>query len=387
MEKQVFQIPDCNLANLQDQVGKLQKRAAKLGSEPIVLQILGHTDKVDNGAVYRVHQVTVTGEAPRMNGWGFAAKLEHLREGNVMKAVPGYDLEERFRTAAPWCDHCQTRRNRKDTYVVQDESGKQKQVGSSCLADFTGHKDPAGVVSAAELIIEAVEACEGFETINGGGPTLLQIEDYLTQVVAEIRCNGWVSRSKALDRSDSTADQALNQIFGRAFIEPRNRIEPSAKDWETAQAALKWARTELTQKETPNDYEWNLLTACAEDVIPYELAGIVASLIPAYNKAQERKIQAGRSDYQGAVGERQLFDGLEVVGINHLDGLYGVTVLHRFQDASENVYVWFSSGSGAELDMGRVYSGKATVKDHKEYRGIKQTILTRCKFEEVQCQE
>ncbi len=48
------------------------------------------------------------------------------------------------------------------------------------------------------------------------------------------------------------------------------------------------------------------------------------------------------------------------------------------QDENGNVYVWFASGNFVP-DLGSHYHIKGTVKKHDDYKGDKQTILTRCK--------
>ena len=48
--------------------------------------------------------------------------------------------------------------------------------------------------------------------------------------------------------------------------------------------------------------------------------------------------------------------------------------LTKFHDAEMNVYVWFAS---KPLIEGNEYRLRATVKEHSEYKGIKQTVLTR----------
>jgi hypothetical protein len=63
-------------------------------------------------------------------------------------------------------------------------------------------------------------------------------------------------------------------------------------------------------------------------------------------------------------------------------GQFGDKVLHTFEDGQGNAAVWFSSGRA--LKIGKTYEIKATVKEHGEYNGIKQTVLSRCKEAEVE---
>ena len=57
--------------------------------------------------------------------------------------------------------------------------------------------------------------------------------------------------------------------------------------------------------------------------------------------------------------------------------MYGTTFLYRFVDDAGNVFVWKASGAYNVFDGVTI---KGTVKDHSEYQGVKQTVLTRCKI-------
>lgn len=61
------------------------------------------------------------------------------------------------------------------------------------------------------------------------------------------------------------------------------------------------------------------------------------------------------------------------------DTQFGTTWIYTFEDEEGNCLVWKTSSSiGAEEgDKVRI---KGTVKDHDEYNGVKQTVLTRCKI-------
>ncbi len=407
MNEHIYTIPAVNLGTLEKKIERLSRRAAKLGSPDVGMEMLEGYEDVENddGTVTRFYPVRVTGQAPRLNGWRFVAKLQHLGEGtwswaqaqgtwswaqaqgNVIRAIPGESVPERFRTVEPWCEHCNMRRHRKDTFVAA-RGDEYKQVGSSCLADFTGHQSPDAAAQTAEYLIQADELCN--EAVNddwlggGGGPTLLRTEHYLAYVAAEARRNGWTSRSA--DPSRATADCAIvtMQLAGK------NRYtsdiqEPLARDWEKAQRALVWAREELSARDRLSDYEWNLVRVCESDVIETSWIGYAASLIPTYEREIERQaeteVSAGQSHYVGTIGQRQHFEGLTVTTVIPLPGQYGVTNLHKFLDPNGNVLIWFASN--AELERELVYGGKATVKAHDEYQDVRQTVLTRCKFEAV----
>lgn len=56
---------------------------------------------------------------------------------------------------------------------------------------------------------------------------------------------------------------------------------------------------------------------------------------------------------------------------------YGETHVHVMLDAEGNEYVWTTASKN--LEEGKTYLIKMKVKEHKEYKGIKQTIVYYCK--------
>lgn len=82
------------------------------------------------------------------------------------------------------------------------------------------------------------------------------------------------------------------------------------------------------------------------------------------------------SEYIGEIGDRSDFT-LTVKKAISLYGAYGASTMHIMEDKDGNVFVWTTSAK--DLEQGVTYVLKGTIKDHKEYRGVKQTVLTRCK--------
>ena len=82
--------------------------------------------------------------------------------------------------------------------------------------------------------------------------------------------------------------------------------------------------------------------------------------------------------YVSEKGKRIEFEA-HVVGVYGSEGFYGHTDIVKFRDAEGNLFTWFASGYTG-LNREDRMSIKGTVKQHDEYRGVKQTILTRCKF-------
>lgn len=95
--------------------------------------------------------------------------------------------------------------------------------------------------------------------------------------------------------------------------------------------------------------------------------------------AKNAAMPKSNSEYIGDIKER--LRNLEVTFIKSRDieSYYGISTLYTFK-SGENILTWFSSGKGLPQDIavGDVIHITGTVKDHKVYNGVKQTILTRC---------
>lgn len=77
----------------------------------------------------------------------------------------------------------------------------------------------------------------------------------------------------------------------------------------------------------------------------------------------------------GQIGER-LDLTLTVQRTFVFDGAYGKSTMHIMKDDRGNEFIWTTGAK--TLVVGETYTMRATVKDHKIYKGVNQTILTRC---------
>lgn len=60
---------------------------------------------------------------------------------------------------------------------------------------------------------------------------------------------------------------------------------------------------------------------------------------------------------------------------------YGeLNFIYKFKDQNDNTIIWKTSNK--DLEEGKTYRIKGTIKEHSEYDGDKQTVLTRCKIVE-----
>jgi hypothetical protein len=387
-----YQIPNTRLDNLKSKVARLARRSAKLGLERV--------DLVEHRAAVRIAYrgdsrryelactwVELTGPSPVVAGHAFLARIEHTSAGNIVSRVDDGELDlSAYRSVKPLCDHCKKVRARNDTFVLRAPDGELRQIGRNCLADFlrSGNVEIVlGIMSLTEELSEASADCGDGDGEGGGGWCAVTTPlEFVTAAVAAVRNCGWVS-SKAFEGSPTKQTAAF--IAG-----PRPKRETDAAEWlkmqptedDKARGALivEWVKASTDT----SDYMHNLRVAVALAATTGRTEGLLASVVIAYERhveGIERKRReaesAIESTYFGEVGKRYDIAGT-VERVHYIEGQYGVSTLVCFVDANGHRYKWFASGS-KDFKVGAVVALKGTVKKHEEYKGAKETVLTRCK--------
>lgn len=87
------------------------------------------------------------------------------------------------------------------------------------------------------------------------------------------------------------------------------------------------------------------------------------------------------SEYQGEVGSK-ITVNVTITRNIPIEGYYGLSHCHTMEDACGNVYVWITAAKDIPVNSHINITG--TIKEHKEYKNVKQTILTRCHYKEVE---
>lgn len=78
--------------------------------------------KDENGKTYNARFVLVEAEGTAViNDWEFIAEVDHTEKGNIITGV-GVEVPERYYTSKPICEHCNSNRYRKNTYIVRNKT-------------------------------------------------------------------------------------------------------------------------------------------------------------------------------------------------------------------------------------------------------------------------
>jgi hypothetical protein len=358
--------------------------------------------------------VSLGGAVPRVDGYRLAARIEHTKAGNIVSRAPGcedIDLDRaNVRHGDNTCDHCNTRRQRKDTFIVVGDDGSVKRIGRNCLADylrsddldqavmFWALADYVGAIALTEADMDAMQMETGSWGSAPRGACEFDTFSYVAACAASVRRHGWVSRSAARDSYtvEATASRALflmlplDKESTTEESEEHAAGQPTQDDFEAAAQALVWA----SGLADGSEYDHNLNVACALSTTSPKRTGLVASVICAFQRdairldratqARERAAKSASRPF-GIVGERYQRE-LTVKFTRTIESEWGTSYLIVAEDADGNTVKTFRS-CRLQMQEGTTEERDAqaddtllvtfTVKCHEEYKGVDSTMVTR----------
>lgn len=154
-----------------------------------------------------------------------------------------------------------------------------------------------------------------------------------------------------------------------------------------AEEAVKVAR-EYFENHCYNEFDFNCNSILEFDKVPekYFRMAVCAIYFGVVKSRKLKEQEASGSQYVGAIGEKFSDWELTYNGSFGFQSVYGYTHIIKFLDQNKNSIVWYSSKgiesviNSINIKIGDKVNIKGTIKDHKEYKGEKQTLITRCKL-------
>jgi hypothetical protein len=361
-----------------EKIEKLGKKAAKLVGEKVFCTVIGYHfldgEGHSNLQKMKIYEVFVAHPEVKLNGWQFVARIDHSQEaGNVVRVVPGMTLPDRFRTSTRHtCEHCNERRYRRDTFVLANaETGSYKQVGSSCLKDFTGHDGAVKLAKIAEMLAIIGDYSRGIGFGGSGAHTdyrWISTRMFMALCADAVTKHGWVSASAAKQHGWTSTVARADKLM-------LNHTAPSADGICIADKAIEWAEAFGDDGAQLNDWQHNSRTIAQSDALEPRHLAIAASIVGVFwSKFVKPPAIASVSNYVSAVGDKL------TINVTLKAAIRGErSTRHIFEDRNGNVLVWFAFNEDFAADglTGESFDICCTVKNHSEYRGKKQTLVNR----------
>jgi len=401
---ETIDIPVYKRSYLENAIEKINRKAVKMGCEPLALSFdnpheyrtshhpfTGH--KLVNPIVVEMVSAHLSYVIPRINGYELIAKLDIFKgdDGKVLLVcpVPGKTVPEKWINATSiQCDHCNKKRYRTHSVLLRNtENGEYKEVGSTCVKDFFG-LDPKGFMFMASIIFDSiVGGIKDSDCLkNDNGAWGYNVDTILNITSAVIKKFGWTSRAVANEYNyQSTSDRVWNNLEPHIGMAKENFVTVDEEDKELSAKVIEYFKN-LDHKG--NEYLSNLIKLVKMGYVPSKYMGYACSMIITYEKAMNIERKKSEKDtrvsnYVGEVGKRLKNVKAEVIFKRHIESNYGTSTLYTFKDDEGNIMKTFYSGSNISLEKGNIIYLSGTVKKHNEYENEKQTMLNRISVKEV----
>lgn len=295
----------------------------------------------------------------KVGDYDIVAELEHHQEGNIIRQINyNYSIDSKYRTAKPYCEHCNKLRNRNNTFLLIDKSGNTKQVGKSCLKDFIGYDNEKiiGLVSQINLCINEYNE---EEIINDSKECRFnELKNIANKFYQLILKNGYKTNSN-------------NPFYGYEEIEYNKDLESKVEE------VLNVVNTGWYNDNS--DYCHNIKIILSLEYIEYKHWRLLLSYInSALNYLQELQVN---NSYLGNVNDKVEFTIKDIKAL-YSNGKYSYysdeNITYKIKTTNNQIVIWSTE---KEPKINQTY--KATIKSLKEYKDIKQTVVTRCKLVEI----
>lgn len=388
-KSKVFTIPTSAKEAIEKAVSRFEKKAVAYGKlfsiqygEPyakeraiyeIVRDYSTGTElkKKVGSELVEVFDVTIESDIIKKDGYEVVAKIEHIDGGNIVNTFGKDAGKPEWSALEPKCEHCGNNRHRRLTFIVRHEDGSEKQVGRSCLKDYCGI-NPDYVMwlnQLQDIILNDDIDHHDFDTYPAH-------KAYSTITMIALAMKVLASQGYVKSGERNSNRHIMSELC--------DDYRPSEVELDEAKKMAE-SFAALGSGEICDSMLANIQTLINCGYCKISHFGYLAYAPVAYEKYNERmKRKAERdaeraaernsSEYVGEVGQRITVQLSEMKLITSWETMYGYTYLYKFIDIAGNILMWFASRVIADCS-----TIKATVKEHTERDGIKQTIITRCK--------
>lgn len=405
-------VPRGQLDEFRARLERLSKKAFRFGLEPIKIASIEHalytrrTEYVGNDAGKKVttlvavepgrrvehpiimHRVSIEYPVIQLGCWAVVGQLQAVSSGGAMMFASSADVADTATLKAyadkPLeCEHCKTQRYRKEAYLLRElNTDNYRLVGSSCLADFTGH-DPAAALFLAKMVEFMVQQADELQAYAASSLTnAVDAIQYLADVSFSIDTFGFVSVTKAKESNLVPTWREALTLLQSTFVDHEVRAAHVAqmdRHLKRAEAALAW----VMAKPEEGEFDYNVKTILKAPVIAAErqYLSFAAAAMQMYIKAQA---QAGKESMPSLhIGEpgQKMACALTIDHVVQIEGAFGTADLVIMHDASGNKVVWRAHNCPPEVrrGAGRTMAATFKVKEHGVYKGDAQTTVTHLK--------
>ena len=398
----LYAIYEENYSTVEKKLNSIAKKCKKYGND-FVFEIKGeeireHKKSIaDKSEYYKFIIVEVDGTA-KIDNWECVAVLENYNAGNIIRKInTDIDIPTKFYTTDNFCEHCNSKRYRKQLFIIHNVvTDEWKQVGGSCLLSYTNCLSMEYITAFFDGVTELEENDGVFPTVNFA--TYYDVKEVLGYAVELIEKIGYFNANSNL-ATKSLVNELLGERLDRGIYYINRRLK-------NAEFSVELCRNDFLKHDTENkveniinyylslddntDFIHNVQVILKEKYVSRKNIGFLCFLPQGYNRhiqkearrierEAKRKEQQNDCEYFGEIGKRyKEFDVKSIERIASWYTEYGMTSVYKIV-IDNGVLTWKTNNEMILNDDEEWNKIAFTVKEHKEYKGEKQTEVTRCK--------
>jgi hypothetical protein len=155
---------------------------------------------------------------------------------------------------------------------------------------------------------------------------------------------------------------------------------PTQGDIDLGAKAAEW----VLEQSDASDYMATLIKCVKAGAISHKRLGFLASAITAYKRAIEKPVEVTDNMTNEWVGDKkERLRGIvgTIKRVRTIPSSFdeGMTTIVTLVTGGGNTFVWFATNY-PDAEVGDVWTFDGTVKNHNEYQGTRQTIVSRVKY-------
>lgn len=414
-------VPHADFDAFQKRLGVLNRKAAQFGLSPINVansetrhyyrhvEVTGKDSDVIERSLRRlkvgevpprgellipVYEIALDYPVIKLGDWRVVAQVEAFQGANLVFSVAWSDSDaqqlERFHDCPIECEHCKTHRQRKVSYVLQSET-ELKQVGSSCLEDFTGI-DPAAALFMAKMydFVKVVDCSDDFESGSyDGKASAFATQEFLARVLFLTEKYGFISATRAKDDGVVATYETAWRLESVIQRDPTIGDEYWGKTSRLREAAKEI--TDWYEAKVPSDsFERNLklILSATDLMMDRKHLAFAAAAIPSFFRHKKKLLDDAvsltkPSAHVGVKGDK-LVAPVTLDGLFPYETQFGLQYRVNMRDMEGNRLSWKTSNPPAELReagaVGLSFVAQFKIKDHGEFRDVLCTDVSHLKF-------
>lgn len=295
-----YLIYEGNMDRLQKKLKRIENKCKKYGNTEFRFEIKGEQYKkckIDGECFNNKYYIVDVEGIAKVNDWVFVATIQHKDNGNIIRQFKtDIEIPEKYRCTDSVCEHCNTRRIRKDTYLIYNEVTQEfKQVGKSCLQDFTNGLSAENVAKYISWFDEVIDG-EQVDSLNS--KKYYAVEDIILNAIETIKHYGFISKAMAMESNDrfikTTTERVIEFMFPSRCMNYKDILKEMEKisykaETEENKVELNKMLEWLKKADDNSQYIYNLKTTVADGCCEDRDFGLLVSLPSAYFKAFERE--------------------------------------------------------------------------------------------------